>query len=195
MAKAPQSRHPVLVTACPTRYLAIDGHGPPGTPVFRRKLGTLYGVAYGVRLARARARRAPFSLGRLEALWWIDGLDSGEITSFDADRWRWKLLLPVPEDVDSTEVCDALDELRRRARDCVTEGVSLFELDEGEAVEALHLGPYQEEHETIERMRAFAAARGRRFTGAHHEIYLSDPRHTRPARLKTILRHSVAPVG
>jgi hypothetical protein len=30
------------------------------------------------------------------------------------------------------------------------------------------------------------------YRGAHHEIYLSDPRRVAPSRLRTILRHSVA---
>jgi hypothetical protein len=29
----------------------------------------------------------------------------------------------------------------------------------------------------------------------HHEIYLTDPRKTDPAKLKTVIRHPVAPLG
>jgi hypothetical protein len=31
-------------------------------------------------------------------------------------------------------------------------------------------------------------------TGRHHEIYLGDPRKAAPEKLKTVLRHPVAPV-
>lgn len=34
-------------------------------------------------------------------------------------------------------------------------------------------------------------AQGLTFNGHHHEIYLSDPRRTEPAKLKTILRQPV----
>jgi hypothetical protein len=40
-------------------------------------------------------------------------------------------------------------------------------------------------------MLAFAQEQKLRFTGKHHEIYLSDPRRTKPEKLKTILRHPV----
>jgi hypothetical protein len=40
-------------------------------------------------------------------------------------------------------------------------------------------------------MVAFAKAKGLRFTGKHHEIYLSDPRRVKPEKLRTILRHPV----
>lgn len=37
----------------------------------------------------------------------------------------------------------------------------------------------------------FIPAHGLRMTGRHHEIYLSDPRRTDPAKLRTILRQPV----
>jgi hypothetical protein len=41
-------------------------------------------------------------------------------------------------------------------------------------------------------MKECAAKSGLRFSGPHHEIYLSDPRRVEPAKLKTILRVPVA---
>jgi hypothetical protein len=61
-------------------------------------------------------------------------------------------------------------------------------------VQALHTGPYEEEGKTIAAMRAFAEKEGLHFAGAHHEIYLSDPRRVDPAKLKTILREPVKEV-
>ena len=40
-------------------------------------------------------------------------------------------------------------------------------------------------------MRTFAAQLKRKFTGRHHEIYLSDPRRVKPEKLRTILRQPV----
>ena len=55
----------------------------------------------------------------------------------------------------------------------------------------MHIGPYSEEGTTIERLHAFIAARGCKPSGAHHEIYLGDPRRADPAKLKTVLRQPV----
>jgi len=55
----------------------------------------------------------------------------------------------------------------------------------------LHVGPYDQECETIARMEAFAKENGLAFRGLHHELYLSDPRRVPPERLRTILRHPV----
>jgi hypothetical protein len=55
----------------------------------------------------------------------------------------------------------------------------------------MHVGPYAEERPTIERLHAFIAVQGARPRGAHHEIYLGDPRRADPAKLKTVLRQPV----
>ncbi len=54
-----------------------------------------------------------------------------------------------------------------------------------------HVGPFDRERETIEKMQAFAHERGLTFAGPHHEIYLSGPRRTAPERLRTVLRQPV----
>jgi len=65
-------------------------------------------------------------------------------------------------------------------------------------VQAMHIGPYDDEPATIEGMLQAADAAGyevdidlkNRF---HHEIYLSDPRKTAPEKLKTVIRYPIAP--
>ena len=66
--------------------------------------------------------------------------------------------------------------------------VKLESLSEGLCVQALHLGPYDKEKDTLENMMNFADEQGMEFHGMHHEIYLSDPCRVPPERLKTILR-------
>ena len=64
-------------------------------------------------------------------------------------------------------------------------------LRERQCVQLLHVGPYEEEPRSIERMKEFAQENGLSFRGLHHEIYLFDPRRVAPARLRTILRHPI----
>lgn len=65
-------------------------------------------------------------------------------------------------------------------------------LDEGSCAEVIHVGPYAEEAPTIARLHEFIRASGRTPRGRHHEIYLSDPRRTKPERLRTVIRQPVA---
>ncbi len=62
-------------------------------------------------------------------------------------------------------------------------------------MQCLHVGPYDDEPETLAQMDAFAAEQGCVLdfseTRRHHEIYLGDPRRTAPEKLKTVLRHPI----
>ncbi len=71
--------------------------------------------------------------------------------------------------------------------------VKLEDIAEGQCVQMLHLGPYDQGRETIKLMADFASDRGVEFHGRHHEFYLSDPRRVPPERLRTILRLPVRP--
>jgi len=62
---------------------------------------------------------------------------------------------------------------------------------EGLCVQIMHVGPYSEERPTIEKLHRFADKNGYTLRGKHHEIYLGDPRRTKPERLKTALRQPV----
>jgi hypothetical protein len=55
-----------------------------------------------------------------------------------------------------------------------------------------HFSDPDQEHKTIAAMKECAAKNSLRFSGTHHEIYLSDPRRVEPAKRKTILRVPVA---
>jgi hypothetical protein len=64
--------------------------------------------------------------------------------------------------------------------------------DEGLSVQIMHVGSYADEAPTIKRLHEkFLPANGLKENGPHHEIYLSDPRRTAAAKLKTILRQPV----
>ena len=71
--------------------------------------------------------------------------------------------------------------------------VEFFTYNEGLCVQCMHIGSYDDEPETIGKMNSFAKSKGyavdiydARF---HHEIYLTDPRKTEAAKLKTVIRH------
>ena len=69
--------------------------------------------------------------------------------------------------------------------------MSLRSLAEGSCAQVLHIGPYEEEGPTIERLLRWMAERRLVKNGAHHEVYIDDPRTTSPERLRTIIRQPV----
>lgn len=180
---------PALVQTSAAVYLAIEGADAPGGEAFSEAVGALYGIAFTVKMRRKSEGRQDYVIGKLEALWPQDAVPE------DRKAWRWRLMIRTPDFVTAAEVNEAADLQIRRGKSPKVREVKVFPLDEGLCVQALHVGPYDRERETIEKMRALARTKGFGFTGAHHEIYLSDPRRVAPEKLRTILRHQVEKTG
>ncbi|HEV8357213.1 MAG TPA: GyrI-like domain-containing protein [Gemmatimonadales bacterium] len=178
---------PTLITPHPAQYLAITGQGEPGGEVFTIRLGLLYNLAFTVKMAKKFAG-TDYAVSKLEGLWW--GRKKAGITFLDEARsqWRWQLLIRTPDFIRAMDRSAALEQLRGRGKDPAVGDVTLIRLDEGPSIQLLHVGPYAAERASLERMHTFAASKGLRPHGKHHEIYLSDPRRVPASRLKTILR-------
>jgi hypothetical protein len=55
----------------------------------------------------------------------------------------------------------------------------------------LHVGPYADEPRSFARMDEAIRAAGRAAARPHIEVYLSDPRRTAPAKLRTVLLREI----
>jgi hypothetical protein len=185
---------PALIEARPAQYLAISGRGAPGGDEFTARIGALYGAAFTIKMARKFGGQQDYAVCKLEGQWWCPGV-SGNFARVPKSRWHWKLLIRTPDFVRGKELESAVATLLERGKAPEVKEVRLETIHEGRCVQMLHVGPYEREHETMAVMEAHAAKHGLVFSGVHHEIYLSDPRRVAPERLRTILRHPVAPAA
>ena len=184
-------RRPVLVATKPARYLTVDGSGDPNGPQFGEKVGALYAMAWTIKMGKKRLGQ-DFNVAGLEGLWWCPGAKPGQwMVDGSKASWRWKLLIRMPEFIKERCAVMAAELLVEKGKGKSVKAVKLERIAEGRCVQMLHVGPYAAEAPTMDAMLAFAKEQGLRFTGRHHEIYLSDPRRVKPEKLKTILRHPV----
>lgn len=101
-------------------------------------------------------------------------------------------MIALPEFVTADMVNQGCEALRAKNRaPTALDRMRMEGVDEGLCFQTLHIGPYDDEGPTIEKIHDRIAAQGLRPNGRHHEIYLSDPRRVDPDRLKTILRQPV----
>ena len=108
--------------------------------------------------------------------------------------------LPVTVDAGIVDTArdTALAKLHRK-KDAATDAATLSstylrQLDEGECLQTLHIGPYTDEAPILAALHdQVMPDLGLTFGGEHHEIYLSDPRRVAPEKLRTILRQPVRP--
>lgn len=179
------------------RYLMIDGSDTPGEPGFRDAIGSLYPVAYTLHFALKR-RGVSAPVGALEGIYWIG--EPGPIVTSDLSgggdlrsRWSWRLMLPVPDEGTDVDVESAIDEVFAKKRPPLLDQLRCEAWREGRVAQILHVGPYEAEAPTIQRLQAAIAESGLRPIGCHHEIYIGDPNRTAPERLKTLIRQPVEP--
>jgi len=179
---------PVLIETGPAVYLSISGKGAPGGSAFTDAVGALYGVAFTIKMTRKFAGKRDYAVCKLEGLW--PKLNDGT-ASVNKDDWEWQLMIRTPKFVTSADLKKAVETLLKRGKGADCQRVELLSLDEGLCVQALHVGPYDEESKTVATMQSLAEKHGLRSSGPHHEIYLSDPRRVAASKLKTILRQPV----
>ncbi len=181
-------KSPQLVKVKPAKYLVIAGVGAPEGEEFQTKIGALYAMAYTLKFQKKFAGK-DYKVCGLEGLWQFASV--GDFMHQPRESWQWKLIILTPNFVTPKNVDAAIKQLIEKGKPPQVRDVHLEKIGEGLCVQMLHVGPYATETETIARMQEFAAEQGLQFHGAHHEIYISDPRRVKPEKLRTILRMPV----
>lgn len=172
-------------------YLAADGSGDPNTsPAYAAAVEALYTVAYSIK-ALSRAAGRDFVVAPLEGLWRADDLTA--FTRRDKAAWHWTMLIALPDWITADTAETAQTSARKKKDLPAIDAVAVRTLTEGTSVQILHVGSYDDEAPTLDRLhRTYLPEHGLVPNGDHHEIYLSDARRTAPAKLRTILRQPVA---
>ena len=186
--KAPAGKF-VVIDVPRLNFLMVDGQGNPNTSLeYEAALSALYATSYTLKFA-SKAEGRDYVVPPLQGLWWAD--DMSDFVAGRKHRWRWTMMLMLPDWIDEPAVAAAFEAVRTKSGPVPT--TLRFEpFAEGRSVQTLHVGPYDGEAPTIRRMHAeFLPEQGLTENGKHHEIYLSDPRRTAPGKLKTILRQPV----
>jgi hypothetical protein len=182
----------VLVEIPRMKFLMIDGSGHPnGNPLFQQGMEALFGVAYTLKFSsKLGPQKLDWTVMLPEGLWWVEG--SEPFCTAAKSAWRWTLMIAQPDAVTSAMVREAKKTLKERKNPARVDDVRLASLPKERCVQILHIGPYDAVQPTIDKLHAFAAENGYNVAGKHHEIYFSDPRRTKPEKLKTIVRFAVS---
>lgn len=172
------------------RFVKVDGNGDPNSDAtYKRAVEWLFTVSYAMKFAAKAMPGVDYVVPPLEGLWWAD--DPHDFVARRKSRWHWTMMIMVPEFVDRSLYDAALVKARGKLGEAPA-SLRLEVLHEGHCLQTLHVGSYDDEGPILAKLHdEIMPAMGLTFSGAHHEIYLSDPRRTPPAKLKTILRQSV----
>ncbi|MHB8605336.1 MAG: GyrI-like domain-containing protein [Thermoplasmatota archaeon] len=180
--------HAVLLRVPDARFLTFEGTGSPGSAEFQAAIHALYGVEFTLHVD-LKKRGKEHAIHPLEGVWWWSA--AGSTVTSDEKAWRWRLMIRQSQDVTKRDVSRAIAAAQAKHPELSTECVRLEPYHEGLAMQILHVGPYKDEAATMKRLNDEMTRAGFTSAGAHHEIYLGDPRRAKPENLKTLLRFPV----
>lgn len=167
-------REPAMINKANQKVIVVEATGNPetvGGEAFKllfKLYFQLEGVPKGPAMPAPRAR-------------WP------KIAETPKDQWLGRYAMPVPDSVTALPQAEAKAGLAAK----------LDTWTYGEVGQILHVGPYDKETPTIQKLLAFIADRGYEIAGEHEEEYLRGPTmfgKGDPEKYYTLIRYPVRPV-
>jgi hypothetical protein len=187
---APPAGRFVEIDVPKMRFVMVDGEGNPNTAAaYRTAVEWLFSTSYALKFAAKAQLGKDYAVMPLEGLWWAD--DPAAFVARDKDAWKWTAMIMAPDFIDAA-MFDAAAAKSAKKLGKAPPSLRLEAYEEGLSLQTLHVGSYDDEAPVLARLHdEIMPAQGLTFNGHHHEIYLSDPRRTEPAKLRTVLRQPV----
>ena len=187
----PSAKEVTIVDVPAMNFIMFDGKGDPNTsPIFQEVTHILYGLSYTLKFMVKKGHlELDYAVMPLEGLWYLENGYNFDLNA--KDQWLWTLMIVQPDFITSDMVEEARVEVITKKKLERAANARFTTYPEGLAAQIMHIGPYSAEEPTIARIHDFIATNGYELVGKHHEIYLGDPRKTKPENLKTVIRQPI----
>lgn len=189
---------PKIVCVPEMQFVSVSGAGNPNDEngEYKKALAVLYAISYTIKMSKMGDHRIDgyfdYVVPPLEGFWYQKGIDG--IDYCRKDLFNWNSVIRLPDFVTQKDFDWAKDMVvAKKGLDCSK--AKLFKITEGECVQIMHIGSYDDEPASVKLMDEFVVTNGYELDYSserlHHEIYLSDPRKTAAENLRTVIRHPV----
>lgn len=176
---------------------AVRGKGDPNAEngAYQAAISLLYSISYAVKTGPKNGLEIPgyfdYVVPPLESFWQAPKEAGEEIRK---EEFQWISLIRLPEFVDEKIFVRAAELVAEKKKLDVSQAEFLT-VREGLCVQCMHIGSFDRERETVEKMDRYLKKQGyvNDFGSGrmHHEIYLSHSRRVPPERWKTVIRNPV----
>lgn len=186
-------------------FIMIDGTGDPNVEggEYKQAVELLYGLSYSIKMSKMGDNKIDgyfeYVVPPLEGLWWLS--DNSHFNFSMKEKFCWTAMIRQPEFVTEEVFRWACSEVAKKKPELDTSKARLQVFKEGVCVQMMHIGPFDDEPQTIEKIDAFIKENNYKdaisdiqpdgMIRRHHEIYLSDPRKIELSKMKTVIRHPV----
>lgn len=191
---------PMLIDVPNMKFIWVEGKGNPNDEngEYQEALQLLYVLSFTIKMSKMGGHKIEgyfdYVVPPLEGFWWNE--NEQNVNYKKKENFKWISLIRQPEFV-TKEVFDWACEEVRKKKKLETKKAEFGEIKEGLCVQMMHIGSYNDEPKTLEEMEEYRQMNHLKndignnengFVRRHHEIYLSDPRRTKPENLRTVIR-------
>lgn len=182
---------PVIIDVGKMPFIMISGSGDPNGPEFEEVISALYGLTYTIKMSYKSKDVPPgyyqYRVYPMEGVW-----DLGGDKTFSKSNFFYTVMIRQPDFVTQVLFEKIKEQLKNKKPNPYIDKAVFREEAEGLCCQMMHIGSYDDEPASFEKMEQYCGDNGyRRLYKTHREIYMSDPRRTESSKLKTVLRFRV----
>lgn len=173
-------------------YIMIKGEGNPNEIDFSNRVSALYSLAYGIKMLFKNMKKeeleySDFTVFPLEGIW-----EKSDDEEFDKNKLKYTVMIKQPYFITKEIFELAFEKVKKKKPNELYDEVSFDCIESKKAIQILHIGSFDTEIESFEKLDNFANEMNlERSEKLHTEIYLNNKNRTAEDKLKTILRYNV----
>ncbi|MEB3029586.1 GyrI-like domain-containing protein [Parvimonas micra] len=183
---------PQLIEIPSAYYIMIKGEGNPNESDFSNRVSALYSLAYGIKMLfknmeKEELEYSDFTVFPLEGIW-----EKSDDEEFDKNKLKYTIMIKQPYFITKEIFELAFEKVKKKKPNELYDEVSFDCIESKKAIQILHIGSFDTEIESFEKLDNFASEmKLERSEKLHTEIYLNNKNRTAEDKLKTILRYTV----
>lgn len=183
---------PQLIEIPSAYYIMIKGEGNPNESDFSNRVSALYSLAYGIKMLfknmdNKKNEYPDFAVFPLEGIW-----EKSDDEEFDKNKLKYTIMIKQPYFITKEIFELAFEKVKNKNPNELYDEVSFDCIESKKAIQILHIGSFDTEIESFEKLDNFANEMNlERSEKLHTEIYLNNKNRTAEDKLKTILRYNV----
>lgn len=173
-------------------YIMIKGGGNPNEIDFSNRVSALYSLAYGIKMLFKNMKKeeleySDFTVFPLEGIW-----EKSDDEEFDKSKLKYTIMIKQPYFITKEIFELAFEKVKKKKPNELYDEISFDCIESKKAIQILHIGSFDTEIESFEKLDNFASEMNlERSEKLHTEIYLNNKNRTAEDKLKTILRYTV----
>ncbi len=192
---------PMLIDVPNMKFIMVMGKGNPNSEKgeYQEAMSILYGLSFTIKMSKMGNNKIDgyfeYVVPPLEGFWW--NKDEKNVDYRNKENFEWYSMIRQPEFVTEDVFKWACNEVKEKKGIDISKA-EFKEFKEGLCVQIMHLGSYDDEPKTIDKINEYIIDNNLKndigsslkngMIRRHHEIYLSDPRRTATEKLKTVIR-------